>query len=71
MLGANEALFVAAGKTASLSAGSRAPSILLYFILAPTAELDRPTTTASATVTELYRTMAPIPDLKPVATTST
>ena len=62
MLGVGEALFVAAGKTASLSA---APSILLYFILAPAAELDRPTATASATVTELYRTMAPIPDLKP------
>jgi quercetin dioxygenase-like cupin family protein len=65
MLGVGEALFVAAGKTASLSARSGAPSILLYFILAPAAELDRPTATASATVTELYRTMAPIPDLKP------
>ena len=65
ILGVGEALFVAAGKTASLRAGSRAPSILLYFILAPAAELDRPTTTASATVTELYRTMAPIPGLKP------
>ena len=65
VLGAGEALFVAAGRTASLSAGSGAPSILLYFILAPAAELDRPTATASATVTELYRTMAPIPELKP------
>ena len=65
VLGAGEALFVAAGRTASLSAGSGAPSILLYFILAPAAELDRPTATASATVAELYRTMAPIPDLKP------
>jgi quercetin dioxygenase-like cupin family protein len=55
MLGVGEALFVAAGKTASLSAGSGAPSILLYFILAPAAELDRPTATASATVTALYR----------------
>src|ERR1700756_730193 len=65
MLGVGEALFVAAGKTASISAGSGAPSILLYFILAPAAELDRPTATASYTVTALYRTMAPIPDLKP------
>src|SRR5438067_6321001 len=38
ILGVGEALFVAAGKTASLSAGSRAPSILLYFILATAAE---------------------------------
>ena len=65
VLGAGEALFVAAGRTASLSAGSGAPSILLYFLLAPAAELDRPTAMAPAAVTELYRTVAPIPDLKP------
>lgn len=65
VLGAGEALFVAAGKTASLSVGSGAPSILLYFLLAPAAELGRPTATAPAAETELYRTMAPIPDLKP------
>jgi quercetin dioxygenase-like cupin family protein len=63
--GAGEALFVAAEKTASLSAGSGAPSILLYFLLTPTAELGQPTATAPAAVTELYRTEAPIPDLKP------
>jgi hypothetical protein len=63
--GAGEALSVAAGKTASLSVGSGAPSILLYFLLAPAAELGRPTATAPAAETELYRTMAPIPDLKP------
>jgi quercetin dioxygenase-like cupin family protein len=65
VLGVGEALFVGAGETASLSAGSGAPSILLYFLLAPAAELDRPTAIALATVTELYRTAAPIPDLKP------
>jgi quercetin dioxygenase-like cupin family protein len=65
VLGVGEGLFVAAGKTASLSAGSGAPSILLYFLLAPAAELGRPTATDSAAVTELYRTVAPIPDLKP------
>jgi quercetin dioxygenase-like cupin family protein len=65
VLGAGEALFVAAGKTASLSAGSGASSILLYFLLAPAAELGQPTATAPAAVTELYRTEAPIPDLKP------
>lgn len=65
VLSVGEGLFVAAGKTASLSAGSGAPSILLYFLLAPAAELDRSTAIAPATVTELYRTVAPIPDLKP------
>src|ERR1700751_1236705 len=65
VLGVGEGLFVAAGKTVSLSAGSGAPSILLYFLLAPAAELDRSTAIAPATVTELYRTVAPIPDLKP------
>jgi quercetin dioxygenase-like cupin family protein len=64
VLGVGEALFMAAGKTASLSAGG-APSILLYFLLAPAAELDRPTATTPGAVTELYRTVAPIPDLKP------
>ena len=39
--------------------------ILLHFLLAPAAELGRPTATAPAAETELYRTMAPIPDLKP------
>jgi quercetin dioxygenase-like cupin family protein len=63
VLGAGQALFVAAGKTASLRSG--APSILLYFLLAPAAELGRPTATAPAAETELYRTVAPIPDLKP------
>jgi quercetin dioxygenase-like cupin family protein len=65
LLDAGEALFVAAGETASLSAGSGAPSILLYFLLAPAAELDRPTVIAPAAVTELHRTVAPLPDLKP------
>lgn len=65
VLGANEALFVAAGKTASLNSGSGQPSILLYFLLVPAAELGRPTATAPAAATELYQTVAPIPDLKP------
>ena len=61
VLGVGEGLFVAAGKTASLSAGSGAPSILLYFLLAPAAELDRSTAIAPATVTELYRRWHPFP----------
>jgi quercetin dioxygenase-like cupin family protein len=65
VLGTGEALFVAAGKTASLNAESGPPSILLYFLLVPAAELGGPTATAAAAVTELYRTVAPIPNLKP------
>ena len=34
-------------------------------ILAPATDLDRSAETAPATVQELYRTAAPIPDLKP------
>jgi len=41
-LRAGEALFVAAEKTASLSAGSGALSILLYFLLAPPGRRTRP-----------------------------
>src|SRR6266404_4939011 len=53
MLNAGEGLFIAGGKTAALTAGSGGPSTFLHFFLAP------------AAVRELYRTAAPIPDLKP------
>jgi quercetin dioxygenase-like cupin family protein len=65
MLNAGEGLFIAGGKTAALTAGSAAPSTLLHFFLAPAADLDRPAGSAPAAVKELYRTAAPIPDLKP------
>jgi len=66
-LGAGDGLFIAGGKTAVLKAGSAAPSTLLHFLLVPAADLERPAETAPATATELYRTAAPIPDLKPGA----
>jgi len=65
MLTAGEGLFIAGGKTAALTAGSGGPSTFLHFFLAPAAELDRPAESAPAAVRELYRTAAPIPDLKP------
>ena len=65
MLNAGEGLFIAGGKTAALTAGSGGPSTFLHFFLAPAADLDRPAETPSATVRELFRTAAPIPDLKP------
>ena len=65
MLGAGEGLFIPGGKTAVLTAGSGGPSTFLQFFLAPAGDLDRPPETAPAAVRELYRTAAPIPDLKP------
>jgi len=63
-LNAGDGVLIAGGTAAELTAGSGAPSILLHFILAPAADLDRPTATGAAAVRELYRTAAPIPDLK-------
>src|SRR6202048_1959626 len=65
MLTAGEGLFIAGGKTAALTAGSGGPSTFLHFFLVPAVDLGRPVETAPAAVRELYRTAAPIPDLKP------
>ena len=65
MLNAGEGLFIAGGKTATLTASSGGPSNSLHFFLVPAADLDRPAESAPAAVRELYRTAAPIPDLKP------
>lgn len=65
MLSAGDGLFIAGGKAAVLTAGSGSPpSTFLHFFLAPAKDLDRPAEAALA-VRELYRTAAPIPDLKP------
>ena len=57
---------ITAGKTmASLTAGSGEQSILLYFLLVPQEALDQPVAATPATVNELYRTAAPLPELKP------
>jgi quercetin dioxygenase-like cupin family protein len=64
MLNPGEGLFIAAGRTVTLKAGSSVPSTFLHFFLAPAADLDRPAEVAPATVKELYRSSAPIPDLK-------
>jgi quercetin dioxygenase-like cupin family protein len=58
------ASFVPGGRPATLAtAGSAA--VLLQFMLAPAAELDRAAPVAPATVAEVYRTATPIPALKP------
>ena len=64
-LAAGEGLFIGGGKAAVLKAGSGAPSAFLHFFLVPAADLDQPAETEPATVKELYRGAAPIPDLKP------
>jgi quercetin dioxygenase-like cupin family protein len=65
MLHTGEGLFIAAGKTAALTAGSGGPSTLLHFFLVSAADLGRPAETAPAAVRELYRTANPLPDLQP------
>ena len=58
-------VLTAGATTASLTAGSGEQSTLLYFMLVPQEALDQPVAAAPATVSELYRTAAPLPELKP------
>jgi quercetin dioxygenase-like cupin family protein len=67
MLKAGEGLFIAGGKSATLTAGSGGPSTFLHFFVVRAVDLARPVETAPAEVRELYRTANPIPDLKPGA----
>jgi quercetin dioxygenase-like cupin family protein len=64
-LSPGEGLFIAGGSTAKLKAGDGGPSTVLHFLLAPTADLDKPLEAPPAVVQELYRTAAPLPALKP------
>jgi quercetin dioxygenase-like cupin family protein len=66
-LSPGEGLFVARGNTAILKARDGGPSTFLHFLLAPTADLDKPLEAPPAVVQELYRTAAPLPALKPGA----
>lgn len=66
-LSAGEGVSVASGRMALLKAGPGEPSVFLHFFVVTAADLDQAVETAPATVTELYRTAAPIPDLKPGA----
>ena len=64
-LNAGEGVFIDTGNTVALKAGDAAPSTFLQFLLARAADLDQPPETPPAAVKELYRTAAPLPDLKP------
>jgi quercetin dioxygenase-like cupin family protein len=66
-LAPGEGFFLAGGRDAALKAGGNAPSRMLHFLLMPAAALDKPVETEPAAITELYRTPAPIPELKPGA----
>src|SRR5882762_9881007 len=63
-LSAGDGLLIAAGMAVELKPTARAPSTLLQFLLSPASDLDRPAATGPVAVKELYRTVAPIPDLK-------
>ena len=67
MLSPGEGLFIARGTTVTLKAGSVGPSTFLHFFVVTAADLDRTAETAPAIVRELFRTAAPLPDLKPGA----
>lgn len=60
-----EGVVIAAGMPTSVTAGNSEPSTLMYFLLVPKEALDQPAAAAPAVVSELYRTAAPLPDLKP------
>ena len=64
-IGAGEGFLIASEKPVSLKAGSGEASSLLRFLLVSAADLNQPAEAASAAVKEIYRTAAPIPDLKP------
>jgi quercetin dioxygenase-like cupin family protein len=64
-LSPGDGLFLAEGKPASLKAGTVEASRLLHFLLVPVADQDQTVETKPAIVKELFRTVAPISDLKP------
>lgn len=62
---AGRGMLVASGTAASLTAENGEQSVLLYFVVASAEALDQPAASAPATVREVYRTSAPLPELKP------
>jgi quercetin dioxygenase-like cupin family protein len=63
-LAPGEAMLLAGGGEAVLTAEGDGSSRSLFFVLTTAALADKPPATAPATVAELYRTPAAIPDLK-------
>jgi quercetin dioxygenase-like cupin family protein len=63
-INAGEGILIGAGKTAQFKAGGSAPSTFLHFFLVPAADVDKPAEMAPTVVKQVYRTAAPIPDLR-------
>jgi len=63
-LNAGDGAFIDKRKSVTLKAEGAVPSTFLEFLLAEATDLDRAAETPPAAVKELYRTKAPIPDLK-------
>jgi quercetin dioxygenase-like cupin family protein len=59
-----EAMFVGRGESATLKAANKESPVFLHFLLLPAADLEKVVVESPATVSELYRTSAPIPGLK-------
>ncbi len=64
-LNPGEGMFIAGGNLATVKAGADGPSTFLHFLLASAADLDHFVATPPATMQLLYRTTAPLPELKP------
>ena len=64
-LRSGEGMFVGAGKRATLRAAGGTPAVFLHYLLVAAADLDKPGVSEPAVVAELFRTQAPIRDLKP------
>ncbi len=63
-LSPGDGMLLAGGSEATLKAEGDGSARALLFVLTAAALVDQPLATAPATVVELYRTAAPIPDLK-------
>jgi quercetin dioxygenase-like cupin family protein len=60
-----EAMFLAAGRRAALRAGNSGPAVFLHFQLLPADEPNHGGHSTPASVTQMYRSPAPITGLKP------
>ena len=65
VLSRGDGIAVAAGASTTFKATGNEPAVFLHFELSTADELNRSLDGGSATVTELFRTTAPIPGLKP------
>ncbi len=60
-----ESTFVPVGKRATYTVTGNEPGVFLHFLLVPASEIGKVVAPEAASVSELYQTAAPIPNLKP------